>query len=419
MVLVFEYLFCLMYGLGLYICLFPYLEKKRKLGFIVVFLFSYGIIDFFITQDFFIELHKYLIINFMVIISDFIMMCIYEHRFRLGILFYTTFYFVIYSIVVNIITFGCSAIGINVNEMYTFSVLRIALVVINIVGTVLIFKLFKKLNVLPKREIVDEYYYIFDTINVIVLFSFLLFFGFSLIKIDSIFIVVMFIIFIFLWLILLLLLNKAIFLVIENNNLTILNTATKNAELIIENFKIENEELSKIRHDLKNHLQIIRELDAVDEIRNYVDGIIGDINKVSSPKYKTGSSNIDIILSLKKVQYPDIIFNTKIDVKDILIEFKDLSSILFNLIDNAAQNVSKINNNIYIKIIQQFDSLVIVVINPVDEKPIFISRKGAGHGNGLKIVRGIVGKYRGDFKIEADNERVSIQIIIEKNTFND
>lgn len=73
-----EYFFCLLYVIGLFICVYPYIEKKRSIISTIFFLIIYGFIDFIITGDFFIKFNEYIISNLLVIISDFIMVCIFE-----------------------------------------------------------------------------------------------------------------------------------------------------------------------------------------------------------------------------------------------------------------------------------------------------------------------------------------------------
>ena len=73
MIIISEYLFCLLYATGLFICIYPYLKKKKNYFFYICFLLLYGFIDFIITGDYFLEFYDYLISNTLVIISDFLM----------------------------------------------------------------------------------------------------------------------------------------------------------------------------------------------------------------------------------------------------------------------------------------------------------------------------------------------------------
>lgn len=407
-----EYLFCLLYTTGLFICVYPYIEKKRSIIFTLVFLMFYGLIDLIITGDYILELHEYLITNMLVVISDFIMICIFEKKYNPHVLFYTTFYFCIYVVVVNSIIYIYSQSGISVPDIYGLPFIRAILVFIYIIITVLLFKILEKLGVIPDKNIVNKYPYVFDFVNIIVLSSYIVFFGFSLIEIDTVLIIFIFVIFIFLWFGLLALLNKTILLIDENSNLLLMSMANKNAETLLENFNKDKEETAKIKHDINNHLQIIKGFNDIESARKYVDEIIDDSLKVDYLVYDSGSKTIDTILSLKTFQYKDINFIINIDFENYFITQKDMATILFNLIDNASQNISFNNKNVNIEILQHEQAIVITVTNHVDKKPSFVSKRGKDHGYGLKIIKSIVDKYNGDLSIEYDHNMVIVQIII-------
>ena len=409
-----EYVFCFLYVSGLFICVYPYLEMKRSKLYICFFLLIYGLVNFVITRDYFLVLHEYMISNILVIVSDFFMICIYERKYLPQLLFYTTLYFCIYSILVNVMTYCYISLGLGILDMYQFSIMRALLVIMYNSVTIYIFKCLEKLKIIPHKNILSINYYIYDIINIIVLISFLIFFGFSLINIDTILIVFIFVVFILLWFCLLLLMNKSFSLIKENNDLLLINMANKNAQSMIKNFKKENESLHKIRHDIKNHLQIIRKMKDISMIYKYVDSIMGDINQIELTNFHTGDETIDTILALKSEQYPHVEFNLNIDIEDMFVELKDFSSIMFNLIDNAVENGSKNKKIVYIKVIQQFSTLVISITNYIDSVPTFKSSKGQNHGYGLKIVKGIVEKYNGSFNIITTEGKVIVEIILEK-----
>ncbi|MFR7592665.1 MAG: GHKL domain-containing protein [Longibaculum sp.] len=342
------------------------------------------------------------------------MVCIFEKNFNPKLLFYTTFYFSIYMIVVNSSAYIYFQLGLRVIDVYQPSLIRTVLVVIYISCSCVIFKLFEKFDIIPNKSIIKNNYYIFNFVNIIVLSAYIVFFGFSLIGIDTLLIIFIFVIFSLLWIGILYSLTKMITLFNEKNKLLLLNMANKNTESLLYNFEQDKEELAKIRHDMKNHFLIIRELETLEDIQKYIDEIVGDVFKINSHLYNTGYKVIDTVLSLKETQYPEVKFLLNIDISDLFIAQKDMASILFNLIDNAAQNSSLTDKNIHIEIIQDFNSIVITVTNHVDFKPSFISKKGIEHGYGLKIINSIVEKYNGELCINDENGMVIIQIIIER-----
>ncbi|MDE6953771.1 MAG: GHKL domain-containing protein [Erysipelotrichales bacterium] len=416
MVILSEYLFCLLYTVGVFICTYPYLETRKSCLSIMGFLFIYGLVDFIITGDYILQLHEYLIYNLLVIISDFIMICIYERKYKPYIAFYTTFYFCIYMVLVNSISYLSFHFGFRVIDFYDPSIARTVLVIIYNVCTIMIFKLLIKIKIIPDKRIVNTNWLLFNTVNVVVLSAYIIFFGFSLIEIDTILIIYIFVIFIILWLCLLKLINKTILLNEENNQLELINMANKNSEILLENFNKEREEIKEIKHDLKNHFNIINSLETIENIREYVEDIRGDLMKVKENNFYTGNATIDAILSIKYVEYSYVHFIVEVDIKEIKIIPKDIASILFNLIDNAVENASLKNKDIHISIVQQNEEIVISISNHVDEIPSFKTKKGKEHGYGLKIVRGIVQKYQGDLSINIVDDVVIVHMIL-KNIF--
>ena len=342
------------------------------------------------------------------------MICLYEKKYSPNLLFYTTFYFCLYMIVVNFFVSILSKFGLKIIDVYTPSLTRGILVFIYIICSIVLFKLFEKMKIIPNKEIMYKYHPIFNFIDIIVLLVYIVFFGFTLTSIDNIFVIFIFIIFIIMWLFLLYFLNKTVLLLDENNKLILLNMANKNSELLLQNYENDKETLEKSKHDFKNHLLIIRESQTLDEVKSYVDEIIGDTFKIDKSPYNTGYDVINTVLSLKSVQYPNVNFIINVDIDDLFITQKDIASVLFNLIDNAVENISLINKNINIEIIQNYDLIIVTVTNYTNNKTNFISKKGKNHGYGLKIIKGIAEKYKGDLILNLNENLVVIQILFEK-----
>lgn len=408
-----ELLFCLMYVLGVYICVYPYLTKKRSRIYQCLFLVLYAFVDFVITGDYFLKLDTYLLSNIFVMISDYMMICLYEGKFKFYLLFYTSSYFCIYSILVNMMTYLLIQVGISVEMIYQSILLRTLLVIAYDGLSCLLYMLLRKLHFFPTLSIIKENHYIYNGINTVVLIAYLIFFGFSLIRIENNLIIFIFIIFILLWLSLLNLLNKSISLSVENNRLMMMNMSYKNIETVIDNYKKESHMMNKMKHDIRNNLLIIREMKNQKDMQDYIDSMIQDIKTIDSVFYHTGSQTVDILFSLKEHQYPQVNFTYEFDHLDVHIDNKDLSSLLFNLIDNAAQNASLKNPKVKVTIQQYQSLLTVTVTNNIDSIPIFITRKGKNHGYGLKIIKEIVEKYHGSFDMEVIDDHVVIQVIIE------
>lgn len=414
MIIISEYLFCLLYVIGLFISIYPYLEKKNKNFFIVLFLLVHGLLIFAITGCYSLKFYEYLVSNALVIVCDFFMICIYEKKYSPKLLFYTTFYFCLYMIVVNFFMSILTELGLKIIDVYVPSFTRIVLVFIYIISSILLFKCLEKIKIIPNKKIVHRYYHIFNFIDIIVLLSYIIFFGFTLTDVNNIFVIFILIIFIIIWLCLLYFLNRTVLLSDKNNELALLNVTNKNSLLLLQNYENDKEKLEKFRHDFKNHLLIIRESQTLEEVRKYIDEIINDTFQINKSSYNTGYKVIDTVLSLKTTQYSNINFIVNVDINNLFISQKDIASVLFNLIDNAAENISMSNNNINVEIIQSNKSIVITVTNYVDGKINFVSKKGNHHGYGLKIIKGIAEKYNGEMLIDVDGNFVIIQIFFEK-----
>lgn len=127
-----------------------------------------------------------------------------------------------------------------------------------------------------------------------------------------------------------------------------------------ENYKIleENErELRALRHDIRKHMQIIRNLkdDRIDkDIEEFVDDLQHAVNKITSVSY-TGNEMLDSILNIKgrRAKALNIRYFVKSNISaDIKIRDVDLSAILCNALDNAiegAVNTEEASIVIYIE----------------------------------------------------------------------
>lgn len=410
--MIIEYLYCFIYVVCLFICIYPYLDHTHSIFYTFIFLIVYGGIDFIITGDYVIHFQTYIITNLLVMVSDYILMTLYNKRMSLYLLFYTSLYLCVYMALINFVSYLYIYMGISVEDIFVNDVLRFILVFIYGIGSVLLFKLLNKMQVIPQKITVKEYFYVFIGMNLLIGFVFLIFFGFSIIKIENHFILYIFLIFCILWISLLYLINHSIQLILHNKRLSLLNLSYHNIEYLIENFEKENNKIQKVKHDIKNHLHIIKELNNIEEIKKYIDNIYSDLNYIHSIQKISGYSAIDILFTIKEQQYPNIHYSYNIDISDITINIKDLCSILFNLIDNASQNIAMSNPNVYIQLVQQFNDLIITVSNSFDKSFTLDQKKGKDHGYGLQIVEEIVDKYNGNMNIEVQSDIVIVQIII-------
>ncbi len=193
-----------------------------------------------------------------------------------------------------------------------------------------------------------------------------------------------------------------------------------------------NQQIRKIRHDINNHMINIKNMissKASDKIDQYINEIIGDVEAISN-SIRSGNEIADIVLNQKNIEAKkhniDFIVNAAIP-PDISINQVDLSSLLFNSIDNAIEaslgieDISK--RRIKINIHPKKDYLYFEIINSIQDN-IIIHRgmtskaNKENHGYGLIILEDIVSKYDGfmDYEIVDKEFRIYMAVLLEKNT---
>lgn len=189
--------------------------------------------------------------------------------------------------------------------------------------------------------------------------------------------------------------------------------------------KYENE-IKRIRHDLKNHLLLIKDMKEVSNKNYYTDllDIVSNDDVINS-----GCNVFDVLINEKRKQAKQdkTIFEVYV-MKNIEclnnIEERDLCSIFGNLLDNAIENASKVENakiSINVDIINNF--FVLFISNTYDSKRIkksngrFLSTKENVnmHGIGLQSVQMALEKYDGLIKIDHDQLVFKVELMLPLN----
>lgn len=176
--------------------------------------------------------------------------------------------------------------------------------------------------------------------------------------------------------------------------------------------EIENiyKEMRGWKHDYHNHIQTMKaylELGKYDAMEQYLNDLDKDLTNIDKV-LKTGNIMVDAILNTKLslATNQGININAKATVpKNLKVSDIDLSVIIGNLMDNAMEAATKLENpedrfiRVYIR--EMKEQLYISITNSVggEVKKIgfgYISTKLAkNHGFGLKRVDNIVAKYNG------------------------
>ena len=167
---------------------------------------------------------------------------------------------------------------------------------------------------------------------------------------------------------------------------------------------IKEDEINKIKHDLRNELQVIYKVKNKDEKLKLINKIDRKINNSSITKY-TSNRMLNMLLNIKKNTAIDKNINIDINVKnDIIMDEIDMISIVSNILDNAI----KYGDNISFVIDKKMDNIYIYSKNDIN------SNIPYGSKYGLKIIKDIVNKYNGSLKYETKDNIFEIIIMMEE-----
>lgn len=224
----------------------------------------------------------------------------------------------------------------------------------------------------------------------------------------------------------LLLLNVAIFIFFLIYRYCVLLKKKAELEVIQYSMKItaehvemverEHEEIRKIRHDMKNQLltiQYLLEEKKYEEATQNIQAITERLNI-----HKASISNnvyIDAILRQKMMEFSDIDFQLSLSISD---EFKmdgsDLISLLTNIIDNACEELNRIQKTSFeLKIIADKHNLMIKEENECRrENKLVTDKDKRHHGYGLKIMEEIVHRYNGIMEADVHENHYTLHICI-------
>ena len=184
-------------------------------------------------------------------------------------------------------------------------------------------------------------------------------------------------------------------------------------------------DIRSMRHDMGNHIQTLEHLVAhnnMDDATEYLEHLKNEWDEVS-PKIKTGSPVIDVILmeKLREAKERQIRFisdfhypqNTKLNAFD-------LSVIMNNALNNCMENVSGDDPYISISSFQKNSIFMITIKNSFEGQLNFgdsdlpeTTKSGREHGMGLNNIRRVARMYMGDISLEQGNEEVILSIMMQ------
>lgn len=188
----------------------------------------------------------------------------------------------------------------------------------------------------------------------------------------------------------------------------------------------QQKKISRIHHDMKNHMICINSLNNNEEVRKYIQGMSLELSKIDY-RFNTKNKIVDIIMNEKKniCQQNDIDLQVIADLSKVdFIKMNDICTIFANALDNAIQACIKINNNVvkrYIKVnvtyINNFCIIKfknsktneIIQVNNViktDKNDSFY------HGIGIKNIKKAISDYDGEIDINYDDKTFTLIIMI-------
>ncbi|MBP5553481.1 MAG: GHKL domain-containing protein [Lachnospiraceae bacterium] len=177
-----------------------------------------------------------------------------------------------------------------------------------------------------------------------------------------------------------------------------------------------HDKIRGLKHDMGNHLAVIMRLAETGEkekMSEYIESLQGKYEEIDL-KTKSGNPVTDVILSeyASRFQAASITFTTDFRYPEGLnLDAFDISIVLMNALQNALEASTVCTEpEVHLKSVLHTNVFIINIRNCVDKKyeiaeeGMPVSEKtGAEHGYGLRNIRDVARKYRGDIEIRQDS----------------
>ncbi|NLG36695.1 MAG: GHKL domain-containing protein [Clostridiales bacterium] len=189
-----------------------------------------------------------------------------------------------------------------------------------------------------------------------------------------------------------------------------------------------NYRISSFRHDFLNHVQVILgylQQHRYEQIKRYLEEISGSLAS-ANVRARTGNPTVDALLGCKLAiaHRQGIDFDYAVAIPEALpLPATDLSCVLGNLLDNALEACQAITDpdagkSVDLMMDIHEGCLSISVRNTAPHDParsgraFTVSRKGKGHGIGLRNIRQIVDKYRGTLALQPGEDMFFALVVL-------
>lgn len=311
---------------------------------------------------------------------------------------------------------------ISISSVYRLFLIFLTMSLFSI-SLYIIARIFRKNEVtLTKTEWISFIAVLTVSIIIFMLLFFIIFSGVSdMAKIYTAFIVILIILTDIMVYVLLVQLSKKH--QIETENKLLIQRHNFNTESTNE-IKKQYEELAKIRHDFKNTLRIIQELnkdESREEINNYINEFFESQSRsmqIISTENEYVNAIINSKISTARSYGIEVTVSTISDIKSV--NNIDLCNILGNLFDNAidACRLCESKKEIYLEITKDNDNSIIFMKNSIKESVLnsnpelkSTKKNKHRHGYGTRIVRDLSEKYGGFADFYEDNKNFCCNIV--------
>lgn len=191
------------------------------------------------------------------------------------------------------------------------------------------------------------------------------------------------------------------------------------------------ENIRRLSHDIKNHLEVLKENIEPEQKIEYINGIERKLNKYQS-YYKSGNTFIDNLLHTKRLEAIEkgIEFKVFADFTEFRqIRNEDLCVIISNTIDNALRECRLMKEeNPMVECLVQLKAkkvkgfLSILCENSLRDSQVRYLRENAtletskedkkNHGFGVKNIKSVVKDYGGEVSFSVLDDMFSVSVII-------
>lgn len=185
------------------------------------------------------------------------------------------------------------------------------------------------------------------------------------------------------------------------------------------------DEMRILRHDLRNHLQVLQELCAgkhYDEALTYASKL-SQKPVLTKSLHITGNKAADIVLSLKNEEAQKHGISLRCEGSFGMLERLeqvDVCTILSNLLDNALEAARGIpNGEIMMRCVERKNYITLIITNPVKEDVRIVNNRiptikadTEKHGFGLSAVMRIAKKYHGECLLTCSGGVFTAKVIL-------